>query len=309
MDAKNVLKRSGQFLLLSVLYGVIFMAGGLLSGDTSARGAVPANQQWMLFPALILVCLVDTAMVMLVVRRALWRGWRLMLGVAVSLYGVMTVMGQIEVLWFGPAMGVPASVVPGLLLNSLPIALFFVPLAVWILGNARPWHAVSAAARGAYARLQMPVLQWVWKLAVIAVAYLIFYFGFGMVVAWQNPALRDLYGNGANQAVFDWWRLIPFQLFRGVLWALFALPVIAMDRGPAWKTAIVVGLWLALPMNIAHAFPNPIIPDVTVRLSHFIETSTSNFLFGIFLAGVVLWRPGRQTHAVSHPAAGAQPHL
>lgn len=302
MDAKTVLLRSGQYLLLTVLYLLIFMAGGLLAGDTAALGVVPADQEWMTFPGLVLVCLVDAALVMLVVRRSLWRGWRLMLGVAVSLYGVMTVMALIEVLWFGPAMGVPASIVPGLFLNTLPVALVFVPLAVWILGQARPWRDVSAAARAAYARLHMPPLQWVGRLLVIAAAYLVFYFGFGFVVAWQNPALRDLYGGGANQAVFDWWRLIPFQLFRGVLWALFALPVIAMDRGPAWKTAVVVGLWLALPMNIVHAIPNPLMPDPTVRLSHFIETSTSNFLFGLFLTGVLLWHPQRKPRSAPGPA-------
>jgi hypothetical protein len=301
MSAKTALVRGGQYLLLTVLYLLFFMAGSSLGGDTSALGTVPADQEWLLFPALILVCLVDVALVMLVVRRSLWRGWRLMLGVLVSLYGVITVMSLIEVLWFGPAMGIPASIVPGLFLNWLPVALGFVPLAVWILGRARPWHAVSAAARTAYARLQMPAVQWVWKLALIAAAYLVFYFGFGFVVAWQNPALRDLYGGGANQDVFDWWRLIPFQLFRGVLWALFALPVIAMDRGPAWQTAVVVGLWLALPMNIVHAVPNPLMPDVTVRLSHFIETSTSNFLFGLFLTSVLLWRPQRKPR----PAAGS----
>lgn len=299
MSAKTILLRTGQFLLLSVLCLVCFMLGGLLRGDTSTLGKTPADQEWMLFPALVLVSLVDAGMVMLVVRRSLWRGWRLMAGVAISLYGVMTFMSQIEVIWFGPSMGVPASIIPGLFFSSLPIAFVFVPLAVWILGNAHPWNSVSEVAREAYTRLRMPALQWVWKLAVIAVAYLVFYFGFGFVVAWQNPALRDLYGNGANQTVFDWWRLIPFQLLRGVLWALFALPVIAMDRGPAWKTAVVVGLWLALPMNIAHAIPNPIIPDATVRLSHFVETSTSNFLFGMLITGLVLWRPQRKAQAAS----------
>jgi hypothetical protein len=253
----------------------------------------------MLFPALILVSLVDALMVMLVVRRSLWRGWRLMIGVGVSLYGVMTFMSQIETAWFGPAMGVSAAVLPGLFLSSLPITLLYVPRAVWLLGNARPWDGVSAAARDAFARLHMPATQWVWKLAVIAVVYLVFYFGFGMMVAWQNPALRDLYGNGTNAEVFNNWRLIPFQMLRGVLWVLFALPIIAMDCGPGWKTAILVGLWLALPMNIAHAIPNPIIPDVSVRLSHFVETTTSNFLFGMLITGLLLWHPRRQPHTAS----------
>jgi hypothetical protein len=303
MSAKAILIRVGQFLLLGVLYLVLFMAGSLLRGDTSALGSVPEDQQWMIFPALILVSLVDTAVVMLVILRTLWSGWRLILGVAVSLYGVLTVMAQLEVAWFGPAMGVPASMLPGFFLSSLPIVTVFVPLAVWIVGKARPWNDVSAAARAAYARLHQSKLQWLWKLCLIAVAYVAFYFGFGYVVAWQNPALRNLYGNGTNQAVFEYSRLIPFQLMRGVLWALFALPIIAMDRGSAWKTALVVGIWLALPMNIAHAIPNPIMPDASIRLSHFIETSSSNFLFGTLLTGIVLWHPHRRLNTAPRPSA------
>ncbi len=299
MSTKTTLTRIGQFVVLSVLYLVLFIVGSQLRGDMSSLGSAPADQQWMLFPALVLVSLVDTALVMLVVHRSLWRGWRLILGVAVSLYGVMTVMGAIEVAWFGPSMGLSASILPGLLLNSLPLVLFFIPLAVWMLGKIRPWHSVGEAARTAYKRLQMPASQWVWKLIVIGIAYLIFYFGFGYIVAWQNPALRALYGNGTNSAVFDPWRLIPIQILRGMAWAIFALPVIAMDRGPAWKTAVVVGLWLALPMNIPHAIPSPIMPDITVRLSHFVETSSSNFLFGMLITGVMLWHPFQRIHITS----------
>jgi hypothetical protein len=32
-------------------------------------------------------------------------------------------------------------------------------------------------------------------------------------------------------------------------------------------------------------------PDPSVRLSHFIETATSNFIFGIVITQLVLWRP------------------
>jgi hypothetical protein len=68
---------------------------------------------------------------------------------------------------------------------------------------------------------------------------------------------------------------------RSLLWVLFVLPIIRMNRGNAWWTAIVVGLLLAVPMNIGHILPNPLIPDMSVRISHLIETASSNFVLGL----------------------------
>ena len=196
-------------------------------------------------------------------------------------------MAAVEVAYFGPAMGISAALLPGFFLQSIFIPLLFVPLAVIALGK----HHQSDTNPSVSQRLVMPPIQWVWKLAVIAVIYLLLYNLFGYFVAWQNPNLTAMYGNGANKEVFDFAKLIPLQLGRGVLWTLFAMPVIRMSKGNAWQIALLVGLLLALPMNMGHVMPNPFMPDPSVRLSHFIETSTSNFIFGVFLTQLILWRP------------------
>jgi hypothetical protein len=273
-----------KIVLLTVLYLVFFIAGSAMLSSQLNRG--PAMQAAAL-RAIPLVCLVDTLVLALVILRSNWGGWRLMLATAVSYYGVQTFMAQIETAYFGPALGVPASMLPGLFMQSLPIVLLFVPLAVLILGKGRTMDEDPAAAR----RLSLPAGQWAWKLAVIAVVYVVLYFGFGYFVAWQNPNLAAMYGNGSNRQVFDNAILIPLQLARGVLWALFALPVIRMSKGNTWQIALMIGLFLALPMNMGHVIPNPIMPDPGVRLSHFIETATSNFIFGVFLTHLILWRP------------------
>ena len=77
---------------------------------------------------------------------------------------------------------------------------------------------------------------------------------------------------------------------------LSTLPLLRMSKGSAWQIALIAGLLLALPMNIGHVIPNPIMPDPSVRLSHFIETATSNFIFGMVITYLVLWRP-RLAHA------------
>lgn len=61
------------------------------------------------------------------------------------------------------------------------------------------------------------------------------YFGFGAMVAWQNPAVRALYDQGRDPLVFDPARLIPFQVLRSQLWVLFALPMLVTLRGAAGR--------------------------------------------------------------------------
>ena len=123
------------------------------------------------------------------------------------------------------------------------------------------------------------------KLAGIAGIYIALYFSFGRMIAWQNPALRDMYDAASYPEIFSLPKMLGLQALRSLLWVLFAWPVLRTLRGRPVTVALIVGLLYALPMNIVHILPNPFMPDPAVRLSHFIETSTSNFIFGL----VVVW--------------------
>jgi hypothetical protein len=79
---------------------------------------------------------------------------------------------------------------------------------------------------------------------------------------------------------------------RALLLVLFALPIIRMTRGSIWQVGLIVGLLYALPMNMVHVIPNDLMSP-SVRLSHFIETASSNFIFGLLVTGVLLWVPAR----------------
>jgi hypothetical protein len=215
---------------------------------------------------------------MLVMSVSEWRGLKLIAGLWIAYFGMAAVMAQIETWYFAPALGIARGLAFSILLRDLILTAVFIPLAVLIMGKIS-----GTSNRQPNTRLIMPLSQWAWKLPVIAVAYLILYFSFGQFVAWQNPAVREMYGGGTNLEVFAYARLIPFQIFRSMLWVLFTLPAIRFMQTRPWIGAILLGLLLALPMNIAHAIPNPIMPDPSVRLSHFIETATSNFLFGLLI--------------------------
>jgi hypothetical protein len=275
-----------KYLLVVVVYFVADIVSGMLVPISINWSPTPEELPWV-FGGMLLSAAVNTLVIALIVARSEWSGWRLFGAVAVAWYGTMTIMAQIEAYWFGPSLGLARDVPIALALKEALLVLAVTLAAVFAWGRARPSPRLADARE----RLPSSSAEWLWKLAIIAVAYLGLYFGFGFVVAWQNPALRDMYDNGADPVVFNPAYLLPLQIVRSALWVLFALPVIRMSRGSAWQIALLVGLLFALPMNIGHFIPNPIMPDASVRLSHFIETTTSNFIYGLFVTWLLSWRP------------------
>jgi len=136
----------------------------------------------------------------------------------------------------------------------------------------------------------MPAIEWAWKLAVIAVAYMILYSTFGYFIAWKNPAVQAYYGGidegsflAHMQVVFStapW--LEPFQALRALLWVMLALPVIRMMKGYWHETGFAVGLIFAVLMNSQLLLPTPLMPEA-VRMTHLVETASYNFIFGFLI--------------------------
>ena len=56
---------------------------------------------------------------------------------------------------------------------------------------------------------------------------------------------------------------------------------------------LYVGLLFALLPNLGMILPNPLMPG-PVRMSHLIETTTSNFLWGVAIAWLLTWRAGHR---------------
>lgn len=288
MKVAKIVLKAGQFVLLIILFAVITV----LSSQVCAPllPAMPAGET-ALVPSpfdFLIVSVGHVAVVMMILLSSRWAGWKLALAATFSYLGVTTIMAQIETAYFLTGLTLPPGLLPRLVLMGLITAGLFVPLAVVILWRVRGKDGDSQLNE----RMVMPARQWLWKLLAIMPIYLLLYFGAGYFIAWQNPELRAFYG-GSDPGSFlaqmlsifqnDPW-LTPFQMMRSLLWVMFVLPVIRMTRGGAWWVALVVALLLAVPMNIGHLLPNPLIPSASVRLSHMIETASSNFIFGLVIS-------------------------
>jgi len=287
--AKSLLKWMLRFILLYILFIISFMIGSTAVANvmpdiaTSEPGLVPTTI------GLLIMALVNLIVITALILTSRWSGWKLAVSLALAYYGTVTFLMQMETWYFLSSITVSPQLLPRLFLMGVPTAFLFIPVVVWVLGKGRA--TVDASPHPA---LVMPVRQWIWKLAVIVVAYLVLYWGAGYFIAWQNPALRAFYGQAGEALPFFTHTantlhhdplLFLFQVFRALLWVLCALPVICGSKVNPWWTALLVGLLFSVPQNIGHIIANPLLPIASVRLSHLIETASSTFIFGT----IVVW--------------------
>lgn len=285
----KTIRWSLRFLVLIVLFFVLFALGGGLVAPYLPDGPAEPGP----FPELtgvLIVCAVNVLVIMGMIHSSRWHGWKLMLGMSVAFYLIMTLVTQLETWYFLLGITVGPELMSRLFLQGMPTAFMFIPIAVLIMGRIRPLEEDG----GVTAIEPVPVREWLWKLGLIYIAYLVLYYTAGYFIAWQNPELRAFYGSPGDAGPFlqqmvhifatDPW-LTPYQFLRTLIWVAGAYLIIRGSRLPLWQTALVVGLALSLPQNIGHILPNPLIPLNSVRMSHLIETASSTFVFGL----IVTW--------------------
>lgn len=298
MKLKSILSIVVKYVVLSVIWLVVFIVSMGIALPSSAQQPTTPEQESATILALLVVGLLNTAVVVYIILRSRWSGWKLSAAIFLLHYVSMTFMSMIETLPFPAVLDrMPPGTLQGTLVGGLLLALVFAPLSVLILGK---WKQREAADEANMRLIGMPAGEWAWKLVVIAVVYVTLYFTFGYYIAWQNPELVAYYGGTDPGSFFAQMRNVMdetpwlplFQVLRAMLWTLIALPVIRFMKGRTWETGLAVGLSYAVLMNSQHLVPNPIMPDV-VRMAHMVETASSNFIFGLVVTALLLWRPKR----------------
>ena len=276
-----------RLLVLSFIYFICFAAVSAALLPATSEQPEP-GQAGAALAALLAVSLLNTLVLAYLILRSRWTGWKLMFAIFFVFYGVVTVMPQIETAFF--VTGLPPGMLPRLFLSGAIIAAVFSFLAVLVLGKRKS----NPTEANKHSRLDVSVSQWVARLSLIVIAYLIIYFTFGYFIAWKNPAVRAYYGGNdpgsflvqIRSVVRDTPLLLPLQLVRAILWTAIAIPVIRMMKGPWWESGLAVALLFAVVMNSQLLLPNPFMPQ-EVRMVHLLETATSNFLFGWLVALVL----------------------
>ena len=287
MKVKSFFGTTLRLLGICIAMTLSFVVAAGIANPGAASGSQSAEEAAQAGMALLVVSIANALLLAYPISRSRWHGLKLVGAVFFVLFGVQTFMSQIETMFFGSAFNISATEMGSIVLSGFLTALFFSFLAVLIMGKIRKPKVGEAPANP----LELSAKELATRLALLPLAYIVIYFLFGYFVAWQSPDVRELYtGSVAIEPFFVHlshsiqanFAILPFQFLRGLLWIGLALPVLRMMKGSAWEKAIVIGLLFGLLLTTQLLFPNPYMP-APVRLAHFIETSTSTFLYGVLV--------------------------
>lgn len=276
MNAKTTVMLGLRIVVLTFLLFVCYLIASVAVGLTdSTQTAEPMGAM----VALLAVCALETIVLSYTIIRSRWTGWRLVVTIFFVFYGVKTFLSQIETVVFLDYLVdiVPAEMIPKLFMQGAIIAALFSPLAVLIHGRMKGAQESQEPNR----RLVMPWTEWVWKLILIAVIYVVIYFSFGMFVfvPLAGEAFQEYY---AGLQLPAW--ILPFQMARAMIWTALALPVIRMIKGDWWEAGLAVALLFSVLMSAQLLVAGEFMPEA-IRMAHLVEVTSSNFLFG----WIIVW--------------------
>jgi hypothetical protein len=278
-------------LVLIIVLMIAVNVSGVAQAPLPSAQAVPtpaaqAQQAASLLGPLLAYTFLVSLVTAWIIQRSRWRGLKLIAALVFTFYGLMTFISQIESIAYLRAK-MPPGLIKSLFVMGAVVAVLFVPLAVLIMckirGPEQPHAERVLTLKGHAARF-----------GILAIVFLVLYYLFGYYVAWQNPEvrlyysgtteLRSLYQGMRSTVTGTPWMLL-FQFGRGLLWTLFAYPVVRMLNTRRIETAGVIaalfGVW-----SFVLLMPNPLM-TASVAHSHFWETLWCDFLLGAIVGWVL----------------------
>src|SRR5262245_6788367 len=131
MSVRKALVIAFKVLAVCLVVAASFILGGLLSGLNSIGQEASSGQHMaddFLLPFMTLSISVSVAVSYLILRSS-WHGWRLVGAMCVSMYGISTVVTQIESVWFLSSK-LPRGMIPALFVQGAIATALSVPLSV-----------------------------------------------------------------------------------------------------------------------------------------------------------------------------------
>jgi len=261
----NMPLRAG-LLVLAIIIGEVMRAGIASSGAFT----VAAFAKGM--GATLLYAMLHAWVLGWMAARSDWPVWQLFGAMFLALFGIQGVLPFVEVVYFQNALPFKSSDVDFMVFAAVPSSGIAAASAVLLFGNlfAEP-RVSSGGARGG-------VWSWVWRLAVVGLVYGLLYFLAGAFIVQVQDYARDYYKHLAGNIDPLW--LFLFQIGRGIVWVLFALPLLASQTTSTWERSAVLGVAFVVFVGALLFGENPYMPG-QLRMLHLIEIATSNFFFGL----------------------------
>jgi hypothetical protein len=127
-------------------------------------------------------------------------------------FGITTFLTQIETVVFLNYLVnlIDPEIIPRLFIQGFVVSLLFAPLAVLIFGSIR---GKEEPGNQMY-QTSMAIGEWLWKLLLVGVVYVIIYVTFGMFVF--RPLAGDAFQQYYGDLQMPPW-ILPFQMLRGII--------------------------------------------------------------------------------------------
>ncbi|NLJ24458.1 MAG: hypothetical protein GX354_03395 [Firmicutes bacterium] len=272
-----------RLLILTVILYIAFAVSGLLLGLGESP---PGESQLTVSLFTLIVCLLHAGILSHLIVRSKWRGWQLTVTIFLIYYGIMTFLSQIETVVFLKYLAdiVAAEDLPALFGQGLIVAGLFSPVAVALHGKLKTQEVEGKSP----VTLGLTWDEWLKKLSLIAVVYVVIYIGFGALLfrPLVGEAFQEYYG---DIGLPPW--ILLLQVARAFIWAAIAVPIVRMFKGRPWEINLAIALSFSIIMGTLLLIPTSIMPT-SIRLGHFAEVTLSNFIFG-WLVGAILQQPSK----------------
>lgn len=281
-----VLKSTAIWLVLVICQlvgGMLLFRGAHGAPAFAADGPLNAGQ------ALLTVNLVEAVLLAALASAMRLRGVKLGLTLATVYFGGYSGLSAIEVVIYHA---------------DLPVSL--ADLNVYVMLDLFRSVAVGAAIafiwRGEARGDALNLRGLVWKLPAVAAVYVVCYSAAGYGIAWQSAAVHAYYVHIAEHYSFA--MMMPLQFGRGLIWSGLAWLLARGFVSATWPAALLTGFAFSLLMAAPLLYPAPFMPW-SVRVVHLVEIGSSNLVFGIIAALILLGGATRSAPSATASAAAA----
>jgi hypothetical protein len=267
-----------RVVVIAVVYSLLFLASGLVSGRRPSVQAVGIG----------LVTGTGFALVLLpLARRLPYRMRTRLIALLVPLYWIYSLSNLVEAYFI-------TSYSHALLISGAVFLIVPALIVSWLVAWLFPAHEQLGHAPGIWELLgRRPLLSWAWRALLAGLLFAVFVELFGL--AW-GPLISRYYhdpayiaqahiANPPAPASVTW----AEEYARGVVFALALLPVLAVVRGRGWPAILGVAAYVALldatleawlPM-LGSTFP------LGFRLGEGLDLTSDALARGIFVAAIL----------------------
>ena len=295
----------GLAIVMLITWSLGFVVGNMITNTSPPAGGDPI----LAFYFFVGVCVFNSFLLsVLFWLTRIYSGIRKTIGLLGFCFIVQFLLMQMESIFFGEGIGIKNPQVA-----SIIIAGFIMSTATVLFGVA----IVNKMSREPKQQFTLVVNEWrpfvVPFLLLSCIVYPLIYLTFGYYIAWQNENLRIFYTKSSEMTSFFHQGagsfadgLYFFQILRGAIWVIATIPLVIMLRHLK-VYYLLVGLFTSLLPAAQLFIPNPYMPQ-EIAMVHFIETASSNFIWGVVIAITVnrYLRVGQRddVHSILEKSAG-----